>query len=395
MATLSNQQLVELGVKNKTQFNFRLPSGQIIPAGINPAEAATMNVDVKPGQDINSFTTAEKGGSVPQEIAQLAFQQLQSGITPLPNAVIGRNEPAGQVLANQAAAMQAQFGGGVTNQTPAGFVPPSTPSGVGGSASPVAGAAPLGSTERTNQLLAGASQQTGIPAQTFGAPATQPGTPTVGSVPEFIADNRIVNLEKKINDLSTSIRAGVFTGREAMLGDLFKQFGVEEAQSSLNQFNQIILREQNRLEDLPDAIRTTLQDVGVSQAQLDRLVVRDSEKILKQLNEAMRNAGAQQDRINQSLQFVGLFFDAKVADEAAKVEAMKFDLEMDMGQLKDLKDDQRDLVKRALDEQKSFLLRKQDAIDRAIANGATPNVISQLQASQDDSSVNKILSASG
>ena len=130
MATLSNQQLVELGVKNKTQFNFRLPSGQIIPAGINPAEAATMNVDVKPGQDINSFTTAEKGGSVPQEIAQLAFQQLQSGITPLPNAVIGRNEPAGQVLANQAAAMQAQFGGGVTNQAPSGFVPPRTPPGV-------------------------------------------------------------------------------------------------------------------------------------------------------------------------------------------------------------------------------------------------------------------------
>lgn len=223
-------------------------------------------------------------------------------------------------------------------------------------------------------------------------PPQAPTQPPVGGTTALTANVQIANLQQKISNLSSEIKAGVFTGREALLGDLFKQFGIEEAQSSLNQFNQIILREQKRLEELPEAIRTTLADVGISQAQLDRLVVRDSEKILKQLNEAMRNAGATQDRINQSLKFVGLFFDAKVADQAAKLEAFKFDLETNKGLLKDLRADQKTLVDRALEERK-LVLQVGEAYRK---NGGTDdNILTQILSSASAEEANKILAQTG
>ena len=82
---LSNQQLVDLGRKYETQFNFVLPDGTIIPAGINPGQAATVNIvgDLYSAgsvlrrdrriPSIEELTTEEKGGLFPKEILDRDF----------------------------------------------------------------------------------------------------------------------------------------------------------------------------------------------------------------------------------------------------------------------------------------------------------------------------------
>ncbi|MBU2249785.1 MAG: hypothetical protein KKD77_23765, partial [Gammaproteobacteria bacterium] len=60
-------QYAELGKQNNTQFNYVLPSGEVIPAGINPDKAATV--------DLKGVLQGTVASNVPQAILDLAKQQ--------------------------------------------------------------------------------------------------------------------------------------------------------------------------------------------------------------------------------------------------------------------------------------------------------------------------------
>src|SRR3990167_3925245 len=75
--------LTQLGKKYGTQFNFRLPNGQVIPAGVNPGQAATI--------DLRGVLAGVVAAPVPPEIVAIA-KQLQGGgfIDPSGNFVTER-----------------------------------------------------------------------------------------------------------------------------------------------------------------------------------------------------------------------------------------------------------------------------------------------------------------
>lgn len=230
-----------------------------------------------------------------------------------------------------------------------------------------------------------------VPYISSSQPAPSP-TPFMANAAVLTANADIERLKTKIETQQSEIKTGVFTGRSALLTDLLAQAGIKEEQTALNEFNKTILREQKRLEALPESIRTSLADVGISQPQLDRLTARDSEQILKQLNEAMRNAGATQDRINQSLKMVGLFFDAGIADQAAKVEALKYDLETNKFLYGKMDADLKDLTTQALNTRNAIL----KIADEGVRNGLTDqNVIKQIQSAGSVAEAQTILAGSG
>jgi len=266
--------------------------------------------------------------------------------------------------------------------------------------------APLGSPERTQQLLDAIQKTrslfTGTPAEVV-SPSTAPATPTtpaapttaapaISSVQDLTTNTAISALEAKIADQSAKIAAGIAAGgATAILEEQFTRFGVAEEISLLNEFNAQILEQQQLLRDIPEDIRATTQDLGVTKDQLRRLVLQATEGPLKTLARLMEQRGAAQDKINQTLKFVGLFADAAMQDQAARIEAAKFDLETNKDLLDRLDDRQADVLKLALDERADKL----QLANIALSNNAPKSVVDAINNADSIVDAQSILAQSG
>lgn len=388
---LPPDQIAALSAKNSSGFAYKLPSGDIIPPNSNPGNAAIV--------DIVALRSQGGGAPIPDYINTLADNQIASGLV---------GNPKGTAVASL---------GGAPNPLPASALPPATggPSSApyvapGGAVGVVGGtdatgaakafpnvepstlipAADLAAFTRANpgvkftwedlaqynrsKTTAGAPTTGGVTGSGTGGLAGTP--PVVGGVNGLTNNVQLNALSTKIDDEVSKIKAGIAaTDSTAVLNDLFVKFGVKDAQDALTTYNQNIYDYNQKLKKLPEDIKSTLSAVGVDQAQLDRLTLKESTPIINALNDAMHNAGAAQDRINQSLTFVKMFADAKMADKAAQLEAMKFQLEQDQGKYKELAQNQKDTINLALEDQKNRLSLANDILkaggDPTIINGAT------------------------
>lgn len=190
------------------------------------------------------------------------------------------------------------------------------------------------------------------------APITTPVTTQtpISGVSGLIANTKINDISQKMSDLSSRISAGLSSSSKTdILNELFRQYGIADQTSMLNQYNQQILEQQQRLKKIPEDLKNTLADVGVSESQLNRLITKESQKPLETLRDLMEQRGVAQDRINQSLNFVRMFSDAATQDQAAKIEALKFELTYDQGIYKNLTDDQKLVASQALEDIKNKL----------------------------------------
>lgn len=194
----------------------------------------------------------------------------------------------------------------------------------------------------------------------------------------LIASAEIQTLKKDIDTLRTKIAAGIpSVSRIGILEEAFKKFGIEKERTSLEQLNEEIFRAQEELRALPDAIKNRLSTLGVTADQLARLTAQEAQKPREILARLLEQRGAAKDRIQQSLQFVNLFTNAQLQDEAAKIEAEKFSLEQLEGDYKNLREDQKKLADRAFEERKAILQIAEDAAK----NGADATIISSIAAS--------------
>ena len=264
--------------------------------------------------------------------------------------------------------------------------------------------APLGSPERTTQLtkvtqelIKQLADSTPPQLSTQGTPIpTVPTAPVSPSVPVsgvqgLTSSLQIATLEKNLQDTSAKIQAGIFTGREALIGELFKKFGVEQETTIVNDLNKQILETQTRLRKLPEDIKVSLEDVGVNEAQLNRLILKESKGPTELLRDLLEQRGASQDRINQALKFVDIFTDAKIADEAAKIEAFKYDIETNKFFTERLDKLQLKAIDATLNARKEIL----NTSETAFKNGAPTGVVSYIQSSSSEEEAQQRLAASG
>jgi len=244
-------------------------------------------------------------------------------------------------------------------------------------------------------------------------------TPSSIVSPEALGSSvQITALENKINTQLENLKAGLSTGGATqILSDLFTKFGVTEEQGLVKQYNQLILDQQNLLRKIPESIKLTLQDVGISEAQYNRLVLKETQKPLEVLRSLMEQKGIAQENINQSLRFVGLFSDAMLQDRAAKLEFAKYEIETNKDLLHDLRAtelaifrekaetereltrenraDQRKLLELAINEQKDDLKRIQNAADLALKNGADKDAYNYIISAQTGDEANARLAEKG
>ena len=244
-------------------------------------------------------------------------------------------------------------------------------------------------------------------------------TPSSIVSPEALGSSvQITALENKINTQLDNLKAGLSTGGATqILSDLFTKFGVTEEQGLVKQYNQLILDQQNLLRKIPESIKLTLQDVGISEAQYNRLVLKETQKPLEVLRSLMEQKGIAQENINQSLRFVGLFSDAMLQDRAAKLEFAKYEIETNKDLLRDLRAtelaifrekaetereltrenraDQRKLLELAINEQKDDLKRIQNAADLALKNGADKDAYNYIISAQTGDEANVRLAEKG
>lgn len=348
---------------SKYQANIKLPTGETLQSPTNPGQAATIDVSaggvgIQREREPNLFEKAlynylaKRGIQGQATTISRTTPSAPSAPAPLPNLsglyTIKKGDTLSNIASNAGVELKALLTANPQFNTPGRSI---------------------------NQIFEG--EKINLPGA-GGAPAipttpAPPALPSVASPAELYASDRIKTLESKIDVLSADIQAGLETGgRTTLLGELFEQFGVTKERTIVEDLSALILAKTQALRKLPESLKKSLEDVGVTQSQYERLLLRESKPHEEILRDLLEQRGAAKERIGQALQFVGLFFDAEMKDRAAKLEAQKFALESMEGDYKDLRQDQREFLKIALNEQGDKLtligdLRKGGAPEAAVS----------------------------
>lgn len=376
------QYLIDASKKYDSQVNLLLPGGDILPAAINPGQAPT--IDFSKGASGVGFSNEPEFTKLVSDYVTSLGATGQAGVqdrsTPQGSNIANTFEAMGinksnpdQALADalKATPVQPQGSTALTK-------PPSAPTQtqVDEEASKLAASLKIKGVSQTDINKTVDAYYKGYGLSTPASFASQNNiSGTIISPASLFASADLTRIRTKMDDLTAQIAAGISSiSQTQILEDLFTKFGVKEAQDALTSYNQIIYQKEKELRALPDAIRKSMADVGISEAQALRIITKESQKPMEALNDAMKLAGATQDRINQSLTFVRLFADAAMQDKAARIEAMKFQLEQAQGMYKDLKEDQRDAMNLLLNEKKEIFSIAQ----LAGINGASPEDIKAI-----------------
>lgn len=150
--------------------------------------------------------------------------------------------------------------------------------------------------------------------------------------------------------------------------------GISTQQSVLSELDKEIAAQQTVLAKLPDDIRSTLADVGVSQAQLDRLTAKETKGPTDALNALMKNRDATATEIDKAMTFAKQFADTRVAGQAAKLAALEWQITSDKGDYSKLDADAKAVVTSSISDQKSILTTAL----AAAKNGASSDVVDSI-----------------
>lgn len=201
---------------------------------------------------------------------------------------------------------------------------------------------------------------------------------TLSNYSTYLA-NALGKAEKDLSGAETSVQ-NFFTTRktsEQILQEELDRRGITQSQSLLSDLDKQITKQQDLLEALPENIRNSLADVGVSQAQLERLTLKEAQKPDQMLKSLLEKRNALASDINEAVQWAGKFADTRIADQAAKLAAMQWEVNNDKDKYGDLKDDARTVLNNAIDEKKSIF----EIAKTAAEHGATTKQIDAILAS--------------
>ena len=395
-----------------TQINLQLPDGTIVPAGVNPGQAATLQLGGGGVFDRGTPEGAAKAAQFPVDPRYASPEATRAAFGVIPTNA-GVTTPAIQANPPQAPSAPA----------PSPIGPYTVASGDtlnkiaaknGLTLDQLLTANPQFKTAGRSADLIYVGEKVNIPGKAGTTPAQgtpPPGTPPnpPGSPANLSTGSGASNITSYMKDLMTTVNSmlgidteklGIETTQKqiqdfflqkktgtAILEEEMKRFGVEETMSLRKELSKTILEQTQRLRKMPEDIRNTLADVGVSQTQLDRIVTAQTQKPAEILRDLLEQRGALTEDINESMAFVKLFAETRMEDEAAQLEAFKWDLEFKQGKLKDLEDDKKTILNMAIDDRKTLMgyvleamqnVAPKDVIDKALQSGDSATALSIL-----------------
>lgn len=164
---------------------------------------------------------------------------------------------------------------------------------------------------------------------------------------------------------------------DQILQDAMDSAGVTSGNSMLAELSQEITDQTTTLENLPDAIKNTLADVGVSQDQLTRLTAAETKGPTQALSDLMTKYNATQTEINTATSYAQKFADTKIAAQAAKLAALEWQVTTDKSEYDSLDADSKTIITAAIDDQKTI----QTTALTAAQNGASADVVDAILSS--------------
>lgn len=142
---------------------------------------------------------------------------------------------------------------------------------------------------------------------------------------------------------------------ETILNEEFKRRGIETSTTLLNDLNKIILDQKKALRDLPEDIQRSLEDVGVTQSQLNRAVAKETQGPIEVLRDLLEQRGVLSSEINTAMNFAQAFANTRLADQAVNLSALEFNLSSEKGDLADLEAKKKTILMSLVVEQKEIL----------------------------------------
>lgn len=166
-------------------------------------------------------------------------------------------------------------------------------------------------------------------------------------IPKETAD--VTKAASAINDFFSNRKSA-----EQILKDEFATRGIEAKTTLIKELDAKILESTKAIRNIPENLRTTLADVGVSQAQLERLALKDAQKPTELLRDLLEQRGALAEDVNRSLSFAEKFSNTQLDDQTAKLAALQWNLTSEKGDLTILDDKRKEMMTLFVDDRKKI-----------------------------------------
>ena len=343
---------------------------------INP-QGAVVSVD---GKQISASPSIQEtlkgGGATPYQAQQLGGVQTGQPFTPQQLAQAGYQSPATQTTS--------------PGQQFKTVTDPST----GRVSSTVVGQQGQMTPQQIQQGIDTAKQkageiQTGIDRlKTGGVNATQSGQALATTFNQPKASDVIKNIEaalassllKEEQDVTKveSQIEGILSARKGatqLLQEEFERRGITEQKSILKEFDKRIKNMNKEIRDIPEKLQRTLEDVGVTQSQLDRLALRDTTKSMRVLTDFMEERNAFADEVNEAVGFAQQFVNTQLEDQANHLALLEWQLKREEGDVTEMKAEQKELAQQALADRKEIMQLALDAINSKLEQSVVDDIL--------------------
>lgn len=180
------------------------------------------------------------------------------------------------------------------------------------------------------------------------------------------------DLANAYNDISNFLK-NQKTGVD-LFDEQLAKYKIPEKMGILDALDATIANQTKLLRDLPQNIQKGLADVGVTQDQLDRHVLRESQKPAEVLRDLLEQRGVLDASIQRYVGFAEKFTNLALQDQATKLAAAQWMYDEKKEAYKELKDDQRFMLGLALDERKNVL----EIAEAAAKAGATQQEVDAI-----------------
>ena len=178
----------------------------------------------------------------------------------------------------------------------------------------------------------------------------------------------------KIEDKIESILKGR-KGPTQLLKEEFERRGITAQQNILKEFDKRIKAMNKEIRDIPENLQKTLEDVGVTQAQLNRLSMRDTQKSMRVLTDFMEERNAFADEVNEAVGFAQQFVGSVLEDQANHLALLEWQLNREEADVAELKAEQKELTRQALADRKEIMQLALDAINSGLEQSVIDDIL--------------------
>ena len=239
------------------------------------------------------------------------------------------------------------------------------------------GGSPLSTVTPPGSATTGGVDATPAGTSLASALAGSNASDTLASYKTYVASALGVATDK-LNSDTNALNDFFSTEKDAtsILNDAMSSAGIPAQQSLLTELDTQITSQTKTLENLPNDIKNTLADVGVSQAQLDRLVAKETKGPTQVLNDLLTQRNATASEIDKATSFASQFANTQIASQAAKLAALEWMVTSDKSDVSNLDADAKTVIAQGIADQKTIMTTALTAAKNGASNDVIQGILS-------------------